>query len=303
MNQKNGQPAGGAEGAAPASEGIRVRLADYGECPYLPGRRWTVLESGENALSPAAYGAALQYGWRRSGTYFYRTVCHGCRMCVPIRLDALSWHPSPSQKRLQSRNADVVLSVRDTDFSEERFDLYLRYLAAQHGRSSCDRAYEIMAYQAGYCAGFVSALRKDGIYPGPGQASAPGPGSAVTEYRLRASGDLVATGYIDILPDGISSVYFAFDPGLRSRSLGTWSVGRELELVRELGKRYYYLGFWVPGSPKMDYKAKFRPFEMAPDGEWTAVADRETALAALRDRPGFPEGVARNELYRNETRR
>jgi arginine-tRNA-protein transferase len=282
-------PPAGARTAVKAA----LRLADYGECPYLPGRRWIVVESDANALSPGEYERALPSGWRRSGSGFYRIACRDCEMCVPLRLDGNSWRPSPSQRRLISRNSEIKVSILDPGFSEERFELFSRYQASQHGRENADKVYERIAYRAGYCRGFSAAIPHGSSYPE--RQAKTGLGSAVVEYRLSDSGILVATGYIDILPDGISSVYFAFDPDRGARSLGTWSVGRELQLALELGKRYYYLGFWVPASPKMDYKARFRPFEMAQDGQWRPVRDKSEALSLLRGRRGYPASCLPDE--------
>ena len=106
--------------------------------------------------------------------------------------------------------------------------------------------------------------------------------SALTEYRTD-EGSLVALGFVDILPDGISSVYFAFDPEFKCRSLGYLSVVLEAKLARELGKKWYYLGFWVPGSEKMDYKADFTPFQIAPipGSPWIDARGREDAYFHL----------------------
>jgi arginine-tRNA-protein transferase len=88
----------------------------------------------------------------------------------------------------------------------------------------------------------------------------------VMEYRV---GDrLVGAGWLDILPEGLSTVYFAFEPAEHKRSLGTFSALKEIELCQELGKPWYYLGYFVPGSPKMSYKTRFRPYQLLMDGEW-----------------------------------
>ena len=94
-----------------------------------------------------------------------------------------------------------------------------------------------------------------------------------------SEGRLLATGYADFLPGGISSVYFAFEPDQARRSLGTWSVLREAALARESGRRDHYLGFWVPGAAKMDYKANFAPFEVARHGHWQFRRNRDAAIA------------------------
>jgi arginine-tRNA-protein transferase len=87
--------------------------------------------------------------------------------------------------------------------------------------------------------------------------------------RYEVSGRLVGVGWVDVLEDGLSSVYFAFDPDESPRSLGTFSIMEEIRYARTLGKHWLYLGFYVPGSPKMAYKGAFRPREFAVDGAWT----------------------------------
>jgi len=240
---------------------IDTRESDYGPCPYLEDRRWRVREFAAAAMAPAVYEAILAEGWRRSGEVFYRDVCPGCRSCVPLRLDAESFAPSRSQRRLLRVNADVEARLVDATFSEERFALYREYCRVRHGAHPSPEAEARAAYAAFLLDGPLGS-------------------SKIVEYR-DGDGALLATGYVDLLPGGLSSVYFAFDPSAGGRSLGTWSVMRELALARELGRRYYYLGFWVPLSPKMDYKASFRPFEYAWEGEWRPAAGRGEVLDVL----------------------
>jgi arginine-tRNA-protein transferase len=247
---------------------VELRASDYGPCPYLPGRRWSVQEFSARFLEPADYERLLASGWRRSGFTFYRDACPGCSLCVPLRLDSRSFAPTRSQRRLGRVNADLGSRLVAAGFSEERYALYRAYVKARHGSPEGE---DEGAARAAY-----SAFLLEGPLGSTG----------IVEYR-DGSGRLLATGYVDVLPGGLSSVYFAFDPRDSRRSLGTWSVLRELELARELGladgsgATHYYLGFWVPGSPKMDYKASFRPFELARGGQWLPAADRSAALRAL----------------------
>ncbi len=238
-----------------------VREVEYGPCPYLGGRVWRVEEFSALQFDPAAYESLLASGWRRSGYSFYRTICPLCELCTPLRLDARAFEPSKSQRRLERLNADLGLELLPPDFSEERYDLYRRYIRFQHGAEG-EPSDEARASYAAF------------LLEGPFDTT------AVLEYR-DPGGTLLAAGYVDILPEGVSSIYFAFDPGAARRSLGTWSVLRETRLAEELGKRYYYLGFWVPGATKMDYKAHFAPFETARNGIWTPRSGRDEALAEL----------------------
>lgn len=240
---------------------ISLRLVKCGSCPYLEGKEWQIEEFFVRKLEPAIYEKLLASGFRRSGMNFYRNRCPGCGLCIPLRLDAETYVPTNSLRHLGRLNADLRLSLVASGYSEERYDLYRRYVEARHDKEPQPEAQSKAAYSA-----FL--------------LESPFASTMITEYRL-ADGRLAATGYVDILPEGISSVYFAFDPELGKRSIGTWSVLRELELARSIGKRWYYLGFWVPGSRKMDYKARFHPFEYAHDGIWTGVADKAALLSAL----------------------
>lgn len=238
---------------------IELGTAFHGPCPYLGGRTWISEEFAAGSFPPSLYESLLAEGFRRSGVVFYRNRCPGCSSCVPIRLDAGRFEPGRSKRRLARRNAAIAVELLPATFSPERFELYRRYTAARHAEGG-ERQDSRAPYE--------SFLIRNPLGTG-----------AIAEYRL-PDGRLAATGYLDVLPEGLSSVYFAFDPGLSSLSLGTWSVGRELELAASLGKRWYYLGFWVPGSPKMDYKGDFGPFEYARDGEWIPVAGRDAVPAA-----------------------
>lgn len=196
---------------------------------------------------------------------FYRNLCSACRLCVPIRLDAETFVPSKSQRRLERVNADLSVELLPVQATEERFELYESYRRARHAKAEAAPG----PADPGAFASYSSFLLES-----------PLPTTMITDYRL-PDGKLAATGYVDVLPEGLSSVYFAFDPGLSARSIGTWSVLRELRLARTMGKRWYYLGFWVPGSPKMDYKARFEPFEYALDGSWSGPVSRKEALLAM----------------------
>jgi arginine-tRNA-protein transferase len=239
---------------------LYLRSLDCGPCPYLEDRQWQIEEFSAERLAPSIYEALLAEGFRRSGSSFYRNRCPGCELCVPIRLDAQSFRPSRSQRRLARVNSDLAFSQARSSFERGRFELYRRYAQARHGDGQAPE--EAME-------SYRQFLLQDPLDAG-----------LITEFRL-PDGSLVANGYLDILPGGLSSVYFAFEPDHSRRSLGTWSVLRELEYAASLGKRWYYLGFWVPGSGKMDYKARFTPFEFARDGVWRRADSRAEALEAL----------------------
>lgn len=247
---------------------IPLRELTYGPCPYLTGApSWRVAEFSLRELPPAAYESLLAKGFRRSGTSFYRTICEGCDRCIPIRIDAERFEPTKSQRRVARRNSRTAFKFDDTGFGfrEDRFRLYEDYCRDRHGKVH-DPENSALSYYAFLVDSPLGSV-------------------AVTEYFL-PSGEgwtLAGNGYLDVLPDGLSSIYFAWTAEARGLSLGTFSVLREIQLSRELGKRWYYLGFWVPGSRVMDYKANFRPAEIAREGVWIPLS--EDLRDSLRSAP------------------
>ena len=257
------------------STDARYRFSE--PCPYLQGNR----SNGEFFIGNSCfsrYEELLAAGWRRTGPALYRYRCEGCAACIPIRIRGDRLARGDRAKRLARRNADMTLLLLPPGFSDERFALYSAYVRERHGASE-DNLEE----------SFLALIDS--------------PMAALSEYR-EAGGKLLALGFLDILPKGLSSVYFAFDPAASHRSLGTYSVFAESAAAIDLGKPYYYLGFWVPGSPAMDYKASFHPFELAlrdklehrldetsdsaaffqetiPD--WTEFTGKEEALRALSE--------------------
>lgn len=205
-------------------------------CPYFPEKR----SSGEilpGILCFDRYETLIPFGWRRSGAILYRYRCPGCSLCIPIRLPASKILRGKRFSRLTHVNADVEMKLLPPEFREEHFVLYKKYIRARHGGSDFPGE---ESYQSLLDASIA----------------------AVSEYR-DSSGTLLAVGFMDILPSGLSSVYFAFDPAQGKRSLGSYSIFAEAKLALDIGKEYYYLGFWVPRAAKMDYKADFSPFQLS----------------------------------------
>ncbi len=228
-------------------------------CPYLPGRN-SAMEIHTDVFEPDLYERLLPFGWRRSGSFFYRYICSGCGLCIPLRLSADSLAVTGRLKRIIRRNSDLTIRLLPPTPREEYFLLYEKYSIHRHENSnppSVDEFKAMFSYDS----------------------------SAVVEYRS-ADRSLEGLGFIDVLPSGFSSVYFIFDPLSSRRSLGYYSVLREAELAQESGRKWYYLGFWVPGSRKMDYKADFSPFQIAahPTGIWENALGREAALALMERR-------------------
>ncbi len=222
---------------------VPVYEMDHGPCPYLENRTWITHSFTSPQVGAPLYENLLGRGWRRSGLSYYQNHCPGCRKCIPIRVPVDRFLPSKSQRRVLRRNADVTCETEESRFDQETFKLYIRYVTARHNPDAAPSEDEFRS--------FLSDSPQKTLL-----------------MKYRAGGKLIGAGWVDVLPDGLSSVYFAFDPQEGTRSAGTYSVMQEIEHTRTLGKSWLYLGFYVPGSRKMEYKAQFRPNEILVGDLW-----------------------------------
>jgi leucyl-tRNA---protein transferase len=225
-----------------------IRLYQTGEhpCGYWPERtaRDVLLDPHAPALNEQ-YAQMLQLGFRRSGSNIYRPYCENCRACVPVRLEATRYQPTRSQRRCEKRNADLQWQLAAAGYTDERYALYQRYLSGRHAGGGMDESSS---------ADFRHFLFADW--------------SPTHFLEARLAGRLLAVAVTDVLPDALSAVYTYFDPAFSARSLGTAAIIQQLRWAKRSGRPHVYLGFWIAGHPKMDYKAGFAPAQMLAAGRW-----------------------------------
>jgi arginyl-tRNA--protein-N-Asp/Glu arginylyltransferase len=215
-------------------------------CSYLPGHMSRIRAFICLDVPGHYYEELLHSGFRRSGTLFYQPMCRACRQCIPIRLRPPDFMPAKSQRRVWRANEDLRVEIVAPAPEETTFDLYRRFMAGRHPGSRQGADWET----------FTRFLYNS-------------PVNSLEMRYFTPDGRLVGVGICDTTPHTLSSVYFYFDPVEARRSLGTYSQLREIALAREYGFDFVYLGYWVPGSETMDYKARFRPHElMGTDGVW-----------------------------------
>jgi arginine-tRNA-protein transferase len=219
-------------------------------CPYLVGRTEQNIFTELNGPTTAQlYDALTQAGFRRSHNVAYRPSCPGCQACVPVRVVTAQFGPSRSQLRILKDNADLAERVVDARATAEQYGLFSRYLSARHA----DGEMAGMTY-----ADYVAMVEDSPLSTG------------IAEYR-DGEGNLVAACLIDQLTDGLSAVYSYFEPSRPERSLGSYMILRLIENSRRHRLPYLYLGYWIAGSRKMAYKAKFRPLEGLSSRGWTVL--------------------------------
>ncbi|HVO03262.1 MAG TPA: arginyltransferase [Candidatus Cybelea sp.] len=223
-------------------------------CPYLPGRmERKIITELSGAQSPELFEVLSHAGFRRSHSIAYRPACAGCQACVPVRIVAEDFAPGRSLKRVLKRNANLRASVTDAVPTQEQFKLFARYLEARHNDG------EMVGMGPQDYASMVGDSPVD---------------TRIVELR-EGRGRLVAACLTDWGQDGISAVYSFFDPDLARNSLGSYIV---LWLIQEARRRdlgYVYLGYWVAGSQKMDYKRRFNPIEAYGPAGWVRIQPAE----------------------------
>ncbi|AUH34466.1 arginyltransferase [Paracoccus tegillarcae] len=256
-------------------------------CPYLHGRAerklFTALH-GENASE--LNNALSRQGFRRSQNVLYRPSCESCTACMSARIRVADFKPSRTQRRLLRRNAALRRLSTSAWATEEQYELFRGYLDQRHadgGMADMD-IFE-----------FAAMVEETPVK------------SRVIEYRGPTAHDadvdrLAAVCLTDVLDDGLSLVYSFYDPSMAQASLGTHIILDHIELARSSGLPYVYLGYWVPGSRKMDYKARFSALEIYKGGVWQNIGDPQTHSSETHPLSVDPivEQVARISLPRPE---
>jgi arginine-tRNA-protein transferase len=242
-------------------------------CPYLEDRMerklFTALQ-GEHANE--LNDSLSKQGFRRSQNVLYRPACANCQACMSARIRVADFKPTKSQKRATKKNSYLKRSIKSPWATEAQYELFRDYLDARHadgGMADMD-VFE-----------FSAMIEETPIR------------TRLIEYHIpeshEADAELAATCLTDLLDDGVSMVYSFYKPDLAKDSLGTHMILDHIDIAQEAGLPFVYLGYWVPGSPKMDYKARFSGFEIFKDGVWSSLPD--PASFELGD--SEPETIAR----------
>jgi arginine-tRNA-protein transferase len=228
-------------------------------CPYLPGKEERKVFTHIIGRRARDLNELLtQGGFRRSQTIAYRPACESCRACISVRVLVDEFAPSANMRRVLRDNRDLIGIATPNRPSSDQYSLFRRYLDARH-RDGGMADMTVLDY---------SMMIEDSHVD-----------TRVVEYRRRGidtgitgrAGDLVAVSLTDEMSDGLSMVYSFFDPEEADRSLGTFMILDHITRAKTMGLPYLYLGYWVEGSKKMDYKARFLPQERLLPAGWARV--------------------------------
>jgi arginine-tRNA-protein transferase len=225
-------------------------------CPYLKGQEERKVFThlvGDRA--PDLNHLLTEGGFRRSQSIAYRPACEACRACVSVRVVVNDFKPSRSMRRNADANSDIIGDMRAPAPTSEQYSVFRSYLDARHrdgGMADMTVLDYAMMVEDSHVDTRVIDYRKRG------------PDSSING---RGTGQLLAVALTDVLSDGLSMVYSFFDPEEADRSLGTFMILDHIARARTMGLPHVYLGYWVNGSRKMNYKMRFQPQEhLGPKG-------------------------------------
>lgn len=238
----------------------RFFVTSAAPCPYLPGRsERKVFTELKGPHADALNDALGRIGFRRSQTVAYRPSCIDCSACVSVRVVADQFRPSATQRRELKRHGDLVTTFCRPWSTAEQFDLLQRYLGQRHpggGMASMDEA------------DFADMVEHTAV------------DTYLVEYREPTldgtPGRLVGACLTDRQGDGLSMIYSFYDPDHAERSgLGNYIILDHIRRAAELDLPYVYLGYWVEGAQRMQYKVRYRPLERLTASGWTLIDDAE----------------------------
>ncbi|RMH72859.1 MAG: arginyltransferase [Gemmatimonadetes bacterium] len=214
---------------------IQPTLSVPRTCGYFSDRQWVFEEFGYEFVRPQVLDELLAAGWRHFGIHFFRPRCPACQACQPIRIPVKTFSPSRSQRRALRKNTDVTLEIVPPEPRLDTFHLYARH-NQQRFKTNASPEFYLWGLTDNVCQ--------------------------TKEFRYKLNGRLIAAGFIDEGITSLSSMYFVYEPRYAKRSLGVFSILKEIEYAQKTGREYYYLGYYIEGNSHMSYKNAFKPNEI-----------------------------------------
>jgi arginine-tRNA-protein transferase len=220
------------------------------DCPYFPGRASTTANFISDSLTEGAMESLLACGYRHFGAYFYRPICGPCHLCVPLRIPLFGFSFSRSGKRVLIRGgAKFVTTLERPQPSNEAFELYRKHKRRFKGDyAEKDLEFEFQAFFHAFPFSFQLSVR-DGLR-------------------------LVGVSHLDVTENALSAIYCYYDDSYTRESIGTFAINKEIEIGRERGASFLYLGYYVAENRHMSYKGRFHPSQvLLQEGQWVDYRD------------------------------
>jgi arginine-tRNA-protein transferase len=219
-------------------------MLDY-ECAYIDGNYVRMNYKYVKNATQEFNSAVIKRGWRRFGHYYFHPICNGCNECKSLRINVNEFSLTKSQKKAKKRNQDTRIIVQKPTISSLHLEVYNKY---HNFKSQKDGWKQKNISSRDYMENFVE-----------------GAGEFGKEVLYIKDDKLIGVDLIDIMDDGISSIYFFYDPDYAKLSLGTYSLLYQIELAQILELDWIYLGYWVDGCKAFAYKPNFKPQQILDD--------------------------------------
>ena len=219
------------------------------DCPYLSGRASTTENFIAGKLTESEMENFLASGYRHFGPYFYRPVCKLCHQCIPLRIPLSGFSFSKSGRRVLARGAKFVTALERPQPSNEAFELFRKHKRRfKDSYSERDLEFEFQAF----------------FHPFPFSF----------QLSVHDGSRLVAVSHLDVTENALSAIYCYYDDSYTRESLGTFAISKEIEIGRERGASFLYLGYYVAENRHMSYKGRFHPGQvLVQEGHWIDYRD------------------------------
>ena len=210
-------------------------------CSYLKDRsarmQYKYIENCPGILNDKL----VKKGWRRFGNYYSRPQCSTCTECKSIRIDVENYKFSKNARRTIRKNINTVFTIQKPTISNEHLEIYEKYHKYMEEKKGW-KSYDIKPKS--YYELYITGAHKFG-----------------KEILYYINNQLVAVDLVDFMDDGISSIYFFYNPDFASYSLGRYSIYMQIQLAKNFNLHWIYLGYYVKDCPSLNYKERFKPFE------------------------------------------
>jgi len=221
-------------------------------CSYLPEEMSTSLFADPSVqMTNRMYERLINYGFRRSGSYVYTPSCTQCNACQSVRLPIERFKPNRSQRRAWEQNNDLTVIRKPAAYEQEHFELYRHYIHTRHTGSSMENPSPLEYMN------FLNSAWSETYF-----------------YEFRKDDKLIAITVADNLSSGLSAVYTYYDPAEAKRSLGKYAILHLIHEARTQNLDWLYLGYWIDGCQKMQYKTEYQPAEIFSNGSWKPLPHR-----------------------------
>ena len=223
------------------NEIIKEMITADEPCSYLEDHTQRMHYQLIDNCSTSMSQALIERGWRRFGRMFFRPVCQECNKCRSLRIDAENFKFSRSQRRILRKNKDTEVFISRPKITQEHINLHIKYHLHKHKKVGWKHE---KITQQNYYLTFVQGM-----------------GEFAYEVSYIRDGKLIGVDLIDILEDGISAIYFFYDPDFSHLSLGNFSILKEVQIAHMHDLKWIYLGYYVSENKSLNYKAKYQPLQ------------------------------------------